>query len=71
MDCNGWIDPWGLEKILISQNNRTIDLTNSEWRNVTFDGNQEGIVYVLRDNDIGELLKRQQNLKVDLKNIQV
>ena len=57
MDCNGWIDPWGLEKILISQNNRTIDLTNSEWRNVTFDGNQEGIVYVLRDNDTGELLK--------------
>lgn len=57
---NGWVDVFGLAGVpdlLVSENLKTLDLTDPSWRTTVFSGDQKGIVYILKDSDSGELLK--------------
>ena len=56
-DSNGWIDVLGLNGIIKSSSFSTIDLTQPNWKNINFNGNQKGIVYILKDVETGEFLK--------------
>ncbi|MDR6546259.1 RHS repeat-associated protein [Chryseobacterium rhizosphaerae] len=56
-NVNSFIDIFGWNTIIPSENLKSIDLTDPNWRNLSFDGNQKGIVYILKDADTGEFLK--------------
>ncbi|MBC9909424.1 RHS repeat-associated core domain-containing protein [Chitinophaga varians] len=59
MNTNAWVDIFGLDGLdglITSENLKTLDLTG-DWRSVGFDGNQEGMLYILKDADTGEYLK--------------
>ncbi|NSL88408.1 hypothetical protein ECE50_016330 [Chitinophaga sp. Mgbs1] len=58
-NTNTWIDVFGLnglDGLITSENFKSFNLFE-KWRPVSLNGNQEGVVYVLKDADTGELLK--------------